>query len=228
MEISLVNLGTMDYMEAYDLQKTLLALRQEDRIKDLLLLLEHPPVLTLGRSASMDNLVISEKDLKARGANLYRVNRGGDITYHGPGQIVGYPIIKLDSLGRDIRTFVFNLEQVFIKLLEEEYGILSVRDKGHTGVWVGDEKITAIGLAVKRWVTMHGFAFNVTTDLGHFDWIVPCGIRDKGVTSLEAQLKQAPDIEKVKGQVAKHFAKVYSFDIVKEDKDIFLKGIKEA
>ena len=228
MEISLVNLGTMDYMEAYDLQKTLLALRQEDRIKDLLLLLEHPPVLTLGRSASMDNLVISEKDLKARGANLYRVNRGGDITYHGPGQIVGYPIIKLDSLGRDIRTFVFNLEQVFINLLKEEYGILSVRDKGHTGVWVGDEKITAIGLAVKRWVTMHGFAFNVTTDLGHFDWIVPCGIRDKGVTSLEAQLKQAPDIEKVKGQVAKHFAKVYSFDIVKEDKDIFLKGIKEA
>lgn len=228
MDLTLVDLGIMDYMEAYDLQKTLLALRQEDRIKDLLLLLEHPPVLTLGRSASMDNLVISEKDLKARGANLYRVNRGGDITYHGPGQIVGYPIIKLDSLGRDIRTFVFNLEQVFINLLEEEYGILSGRDKGHTGVWVGDEKITAIGLAVKRWVTMHGFAFNVTTDLGHFDWIVPCGIRDKGVTSLEAQLKQAPDIEKVKGQVAKHFAKVYSFDIVKEDKDIFLKGIKEA
>jgi len=180
MDLTLVDLGIMDYMEAYDLQKQLLSLRQEDRIGDVLLLLEHPPVLTIGRSGSRDNIIIAEEDLTARGANIYNVNRGGDITYHGPGQIVGYPIIKLDSLGRDIRTFVFNLEQVFINLLEEEYGILSGRDKGHTGVWVGDEKITAIGLAVKRWVTMHGFAFNVTTDLGHFDWIVPCGIRQGG------------------------------------------------
>ncbi|HZK35212.1 MAG TPA: lipoyl(octanoyl) transferase LipB [Bacillota bacterium] len=228
MKLLVVDLGMVDYMEAFDLQKQLLSLRQEDRIGDLLLLLEHPPVLTLGRSASRENLVISQKELEARGANIYNVNRGGDITYHGPGQLVGYPIIKLSSLGRDIRIFVSKLEQVFINLLWEEYGVTASRDQGHTGVWIGDDKITAIGLAVKRWVTMHGFAFNVSTDLSHFDWIVPCGIRDKGVSSLELLLNKTPDMDEVKRQVAKYFAKVYSFKIVKEDKNRFLKGIKEG
>jgi lipoyl(octanoyl) transferase len=219
MKIKVVDLGLIDYMEAFDLQNKLLQLRQQDLIDDTLLLLEHPAVLTIGRSGHRSNLLIPEEELNRRGVSVYDVNRGGDITYHGPGQIVGYPIVGLASMGKDIRVFVRNLEEVFIRLLDREYGIPAGRDPEHTGVWVGEEKITAIGLAVKRWVTQHGFAFNVNTDLSHFAWIVPCGIVDKGVTSIAAQLGEPQDIQKVKKQTAEYFGLVYKREIEITGKD---------
>jgi lipoyl(octanoyl) transferase len=219
MKIKVVDLGLIDYMEAFDLQNKLLQLRQQDLIDDTLLLLEHPAVLTIGRSGHRSNLLIPEEELNRRGVSVYDVNRGGDITYHGPGQIVGYPIVGLASMGKDIRVFVRNLEEVFIRLLDREYGIPAGRDTEHTGVWVGEEKITAIGLAVKRWVTQHGFAFNVNTDLSHFAWIVPCGIVDKGVTSIAARLGEPQDIQKVKKQTAEYFGLVYKREIEITGKD---------
>jgi lipoyl(octanoyl) transferase len=219
MKIKVVDLGLIDYMEAFDLQNKLLQLRQQDLIDDTLLLLEHPAVLTIGRSGHRSNLLIPEEELNRRGVSVYDVNRGGDITYHGPGQIVGYPIVGLASMGKDIRVFVRNLEEVFIRLLDREYGIPAGRDPEHTGVWVGEEKITAIGLAVKRWVTQHGFAFNVNTDLSHFAWIVPCGIVDKGVTSIAARLGEPQDIQKVKKQTAEYFGLVYKREIEITGKD---------
>lgn len=219
MKITVVDLGLIDYMEAFDLQNKLLRLRQQDLIGDILLLLEHPAVLTIGRSGHRSNLLVPEEELKRRGVSVYDVNRGGDITYHGPGQIVGYPIVGLASMGKDIRVFVRNLEEVFIRLLDREYGITAGRDPEHTGVWIGEEKITAIGLAVKHWVTQHGFAFNVNTDLSHFQWIVPCGIVDKGVTSIAAQLGAPQDIQKAKMHTAEYFGLVYAREIEIAGKD---------
>jgi len=218
MTIKVVDLGRISYSEALDLQNQLLRLRQQGRIGDVLLLLEHPDVLTIGRSGHRSNLLISEEERNRRGVQVYDINRGGDITYHGPGQIVGYPIIDLSSMGKSVRTFVRNLEEVFIRLLNREYHIPAGRDPAHTGVWIGEKKITAIGLAVKRWVTQHGFAFNVNTDLSHFQWIVPCGIADKGVTSMADQLGRAVDFQKVKNQVADYFAQVYQREIERMEK----------
>lgn len=222
MALTVVDLGIIDYMKAFELQNKLLQLRQQDKIGDVLLLLEHPPVLTIGRSGHRSNLLVSEEQLKSQGVNVYDVNRGGDITYHGSGQIVGYPIVNLIQLGRDVRVFVRNLEEVFIRLLGQEYGITANCDPEHIGVWVGDEKITAIGLAVKHWVTQHGFAFNVNTNLSHFQWIVPCGIVDKGVTSIQHQLGTPLDIQQVKQQVASYFGEVYSMELHHIDKEQFL------
>jgi lipoyl(octanoyl) transferase len=147
--------------------------------------------------------------LEEQGIRVYKINRGGDVTYHGPGQIVGYPILDLNHHGKDLLRFIRRIEEVFIQLLKEEYGITAGRVPKFTGVWVGSEKITAIGFAVKRWVTMHGFAFNVNTNLEHFRWIHPCGITDKGVTSLQKLLGHAEDFDKVTDQVAKYFCKVF-------------------
>lgn len=228
MELLIVDLGRTDYMEAFRLQDTLLALRQQGKIKDVLLLLEHPPVLTIGRSGTRSNLLLPESYLKERGVKVYDVNRGGDITYHGPGQIVGYLIVDLANLGKDVRGFVRSMEEVFIGLLAEAYGIQAGRDSINTGVWVGMDKITAIGLAVKRWVTQHGFAFNVNTDLTHFQWINPCGIVGRGVTSLQALLGYPLDIPKVKDQVAEAFCRGYSFRRVPMEKDALLAQIRSA
>lgn len=222
MGLTVVDLGLIDYMEAFEIQNKLLQLRQQNKAGDILLLLEHPPVLTIGRSGHRSNLLVSEEWLGSIGVSVYDVNRGGDITYHGPGQIVGYPIIDISGMGRDIRSFVRNLEEVFIRLLADMYGITAGRDPEHTGVWVGDKKITAIGLAVKRWVTQHGFAFNVNTDLSHFDWIVPCGIADKGVTSVEALLGGQQDIQEAKLRTAEYFGLVYSQEISFMSKEALL------
>mgnify|MGYP000843892967 CR=1 FL=1 len=209
MTIRVVDLGRISYPEALDLQNQLLCLRQQNRIGDVLLLLEHADVLTIGRSGHRSNLLLSEEEQDRRGVRVYNINRGGDITYHGPGQIVGYPIIDLSSMGKSIRTFVRNLEEVFIRLLNREYHIPAGRDPVHTGVWIGEKKITAIGLAVKHWVTQHGFAFNVNTDLSRFQWIVPCGIADKGVTSMADQLGRTVDLPKVRDLVADYFGQVF-------------------
>lgn len=218
MNLNIVRLGRMDYAEALAIQEKLLDLRQRDLAGDTLLLVEHPPVLTLGVRGDTANILAPVEDLKAAGVGVYKINRGGDVTYHGPGQIVGYPIMDLTGYGRDIKQFVWRVEEAFIRLLREQFEIEADReDKKYTGVWVGSEKITAIGIAVKRWVTMHGFAFNVNTDLSHFNWINPCGITDRGVTSLKKLLGRELDFNELNGAVARYFAGAFQAEPVEAE-----------
>lgn len=223
MELIVTQLGRMDYREALALQEKLLNIRQQGRISDVLLLVEHPPVLTLGRRGKYHNILLPVDELRKRGINIYEVNRGGDVTYHGPGQLVGYPIMDLKQHGADIKSFIWNLEEVFIRLLKEQYGITADRDeKKYTGVWVENQKITAIGIAVNRWVAMHGCAFNINTNLEHFQWINPCGITDKGVTSLAQLTGSTCDFEKVTAQVVEYFAEIYEVKPVPVSKNDLL------
>lgn len=203
--IKILFLGLLAYEKALKIQEKLLQLRQQDMIDDILLLVEHPPVLTIGRSGKKANILVVPKEV-----NIHEVNRGGDVTYHGPGQIVGYPIMDLTGHGKDIHDFLRKIEETFICLLREEYGIGAGRIKKHTGVWVNEEKITAVGVTVKRWVTMHGFAFNVNTRLEDFTWIIPCGIKDKGVTSLRKILGRSLDMDCVGRQVVKYFCQIFA------------------
>lgn len=210
MQIGILRPGLMDYAEALALQEKLMLLRQNKKTGDMLILLEHPPVLTIGRRGSADNIHLSREELESEGVSIYEVSRGGDVTYHGPGQLVGYPVMDLNDYGRDIKEYVHKIEEVIIRLLGAEFGIEAGRDEGkYTGVWTGNEKITAIGIAVKRWVTMHGFAFNVNTNLEHFKWIVPCGITDKGVTSLQKLLGRPLDMKQVTDMTARYFCEVF-------------------
>ena len=209
--MKIVDLGKMDYMEALKIQEDLMQKHLNGEGEDTLLLVEHPPVLTLGRRGEYSNILLAKDYLENMGVSVYEVSRGGDVTYHGPGQIVGYPIMNLENHGKDIKQFIWKLEEVIIRLLKDLYDIEATRDeKKYTGVWVGDEKITAIGVAVKRWVTMHGFAFNVNTNLEHFKWINPCGIMDKGVTSMEKLIGKEADFEEIKRKVADYFVEVFS------------------
>ncbi len=211
--LSVRDLGRMAYGSALELQLELVEQRQSESIEDTLLLVEHPPVITMGRKATDADILASPAELDAAGVEIHRITRGGEATYHGPGQIVGYAIINLYNHQRQLRRFIENMEEVFIRLLRSHYGIEAGRDDEHRGVWVGDEKITAIGISVSRGVTMHGFAFNVAPDLSHFDWIIPCGIRDKGVTSLEKLTGERPDLAVVRSQVVTAFAEVYGYAI---------------
>lgn len=203
--------GLIAYGEALELQKKLVVARQEERIPDTLLLLEHPPVITRGKRTAEDDLLLSPEALAAKGVEVFDVGRGGEATYHGPGQLVGYLIFHLYQHQRRLKKFVFNIEEVFIRLLEESYGIRAGRDEHHRGVWVGNEKIAAIGISLHRGVTMHGFAFNINTALDHFSWIVPCGIRDRGVTSLERLTGGGVDLQALKEPVAQGFARQFGF-----------------
>ncbi len=223
MRINIVNLGRMDYMEALEIQERLHGAVQHGRVEDTLLLVEHPPVITVGRNGKQENILISSEELHSLGVRVYNVSRGGDVTYHGPGQIVGYPIMDLKNYGRSIKGFVERIEKVFISLLDKEYGISAeAGDDRYTGVWVGNEKITAIGIAVKRWVTMHGFAFNVNTQLEHFKWIVPCGLSDRGVTSLEKLTGIRQDYDKLVDMTAQYFCKVFDITPEKVEKEEIL------
>lgn len=214
MKLLVSFLGYKEYSEALRTQNRLLQLRQQKQIEDILLLLVHPPVITVGSRGSAANILVSETFLKSLGISLYKSNRGGDVTYHGPGQIVGYPILDLKQHDKDLSKYIRKIEETFIRLLKNEYHVLAGRDPKHPGVWVGNEKITAIGCTIKRWVTMHGFAFNVNTNLEHFTWITPCGIADKGVTSLQKLMGCPLDLSSVNRQVVKYFADV--FDLVPE------------
>lgn len=217
MKLVVQKLGRIDYDKALAIQEDLLIKRQEGIIPDTLLILEHPPVITLGRRGKYDNILLPLDMLAANGVKTYEVSRGGDVTYHGPGQVIGYPIVDLAEHGRDIKQFVRNIEELFIRLLDREFGITAHREeKKFTGVWVGDEKITAIGIAVKRWVTMHGFAFNVSTNLEHFSWINPCGITDRGVTSVKKLLNMEIDQEKAADLVIKYFCEIFGYDEVEQ------------
>ncbi len=211
LELIVRKLGRIDYMDALRLQKELVIKRQEQLIPDTLLLLEHPPVITLGRRGKYSNIKVPPETLKQNNTEIYETDRGGDVTYHGPGQIVGYPIFDLKKHGRDIKQFVWNIEEVFIRMLKEQFNIEAHREgKEYTGVWVGKDKITAIGISVKKWVTMHGFAFNVNTNLDHFDWIVPCGLNDRGVTSLQKLVGKHMDFDEIMELTADYFCKIFN------------------
>ena len=214
LKLNLRDVGRMAYGPALELQHELVRKRMDEEIPDTLILVEHPPVITLGRKASDSDILVPIETLQAAGAEVHRVTRGGEATYHGPGQIVGYAIINLYQHQRKLRLFIERMEEVFIRLLDRHYGIAAHRDDEHRGVWVGDKKITAIGITVTRAITMHGFAFNVAPDLSHFDWIIPCGILDRGVTSLSRLTGSAPDIDGVKKQVVDAFCEVYGYTLV--------------
>ena len=223
MKLNIAYLGRIEYDEALKIQEALLRLRIEGKADDFLLLLEHPPVLTLGRRGEYSNIKASREELEANGVRIFEINRGGDVTYHGPGQLVGYPIINISNFEKDVRRFVLNLEEIFIRLLKEKYGVNAGRGEGkYTGVWVDNEKITAIGIAVKRWVTMHGFAFNINTDLSHFNWIVPCGLSDRGITSLSKLTGSVMDFNKASEEVAGYFCEIFGFEPVILDKNEIL------
>ncbi len=226
------DIGLIDYKEAWDFQENLFneIVEQKTANRDLpqceqittsnhLLFCEHPHVYTLGKSGSEDNLLINSIQLQAKDAKFYKINRGGDITYHGPGQIVGYPIINLDNFGIMVREYINKLEEVIILTLKE-YNIKAERLKGATGVWLDIDKagktrkICAMGVRTSRWVTMHGFAFNVNTDLNYFNYINPCGFTDKSVTSIEKELGEKQNIEEVKNKLKLNFEKVFEIEIV--------------
>jgi lipoyl(octanoyl) transferase len=229
--IQLQDLGTKDFKETWDYQETLFKAVLETKIKNRredaglvtdnhFLFVEHPHVYTLGKSGDLSNLLLSEAQLAEKGATFYKINRGGDITYHGPGQIVGYPILDLDNFFTDIHKYLRFLEEVIILTLAE-YGLKTERSPGETGVWldVGTpfaRKICALGVRASRWVTMHGFALNVNADLGYFDNIIPCGIRGKAVTTLNNELGvDKVDEEEVKTKILKHFSVLFEASFTK-------------
>ncbi|MGH9397916.1 MAG: lipoyl(octanoyl) transferase LipB [Terriglobia bacterium] len=205
--------GRMDYAAALDMQTQLIAARKAGEIPDTLLLLEHPHVYTLGRNARSENILAAPEWLAKVGAEVFETDRGGDVTYHGPGQLVGYPIFDLSSHRRDVRWYMRSLEEIFIAVAAE-YGIDAGRMNGFTGVWVENAKLVAMGVHISRWVTSHGFAFNINTDLRYFEWIVPCGLHDKGVTSLKRLLAKPVDLEEAAERVVRHFGKVFEMEMV--------------
>ena len=231
-QLQLQDLGLKDYKETWEYQESLFAAIIDIKIKNRreaaglqtpnhFLFVEHPHVYTLGKSGDLDNLLIPKDTLAAIGATFYKINRGGDITYHGPGQIVGYPILDLENFFTDIHKYLRFLEEVIIKTLAE-YGIKGERSKGETGVWIDAgtpfaRKICAMGIRSSRWVTMHGFALNVTTNLGYFDHIIPCGIRGKAVTSLEVELGEKIQLNEVKKKILVHFKALFEVEAFESD-----------
>lgn len=234
-ETQFLSLGIMDYKKAWDYQEELflktIEIKTANRkieeeshqiTPNYLIFLEHPHVYTLGKSGSESNLLLDENGLKEKKATYYKINRGGDITYHGPGQIVGYPILDLDNFFTDIHKYLRLLEEAVILTLQD-YGIESGRIKGLTGVWIDHEegaenprKICALGVKSSRWVTMHGFAFNVNTDLNYFKNIIPCGIDDKAVTSMEAELGEKQDMTVVSNKLKQYIADLFEMKLLEE------------
>jgi len=205
----------MSYRTAFDVQKEVVAALQSRESDDVLLLLEHPHVVTLGRNATAEALLAGEHVLAARGVEVVATDRGGDVTYHGPGQLVGYPLLRLEGPERDIRRYVHRVEEVLIRTLSD-FGIDAHRHPVHRGVWTGDKKIASIGIRISRWVTCHGFALNVNTDLSYFSLITPCGIAGCEMTSME-ELKGRPvDMASVMQRVTEHFCGVFDRRAVSE------------
>jgi lipoyl(octanoyl) transferase len=204
-------LGVVPYPEALALQRSLVDDRRAGRIPDTLLLLEHPHVLTLGvrGDGGRSHILVTADALAARGVSVYETGRGGDITYHGPGQLVGYPIVDLRPDRCDVHRYVRDLEEVLIRTAAD-FGVEATRVEGLTGVWVGRDKLAAIGVRIARWITSHGFALNVSTNLDYFDLIIPCGIADRGITSLERLLGRTVELDAVQAAVRSHFGKVFS------------------
>ena len=228
-KVQVQDLGTKDYKESWEYQETVFKAIVDTKIKNRreaanletenhFIFVEHPHVYTLGKSGSFDNMLLNEEQLAAKGATFYKINRGGDITYHGPGQIVGYPILDLENFFTDIHKYLRLLEEAIILTLAE-YGLESGRSDGETGVWLGvgtpfARKICAMGVRASRWVTMHGFALNVNADLGYFDNIIPCGIRGKAVTSMHAELGKETPVEEVKSKILNHFSNLFEAELI--------------
>ena len=208
MLCTVYQLGLIGYRKAYHLQRELLRQRVNDEITDTLLLLEHPPTITIGKSGKLENVLASQAQLARKGVSLFFVDRGGDVTYHGPGQLVAYPIIDLRKRGRDVHKYVRDLEEVIIRTLND-FSINACRDRNHAGVWVRGGEIAAIGLGISRWVSMHGFALNVNTDLEQFSLINPCGLSDRKATSISNLLSQDIPIETVAERLLAHFSQVF-------------------
>ena len=229
---SIVDLGLIPYAEAWELQKRLVAARKADAIEDVLLFCEHPHVITVGRSGNRANLLASENVLCQKGVEFFDTTRGGDITYHGPGQLVGYPIFNLGAIRRDVVWYVRTLEEAMIRA-SADLGINARREAGKTGIWADPqersstpgaqrkeataEKLAAIGIHISRWVTSHGFAYNVATDLRYFEMIVPCGIADRKATSLEKLLGRRVLLEEIRPLLAKHVCEVFGLTIRTEE-----------
>lgn len=228
-KVTVQDLGSKDYKASWEYQEALFKAIVDTKIKNrreaagletdnYLLFVEHPHVYTLGKSGDMSNLLLNEAQLTEKGATFYKINRGGDITYHGPGQIVGYPILDLENFFTDIHKYLRLLEEAIILTLAE-YGLESERSPGETGVWLGvgtpfSRKICAMGVRASRWVTMHGFALNVNADLGYFDNIIPCGIRGKAVTSMHVELGDAVSESDVKSKIMTHFSELFEAEMV--------------
>jgi len=213
----IVNLGRIEYGAAWDLQKRMVAARKAGAIPDVLLLCEHPHVITLGRNGNLKNLLAPDSVLREMGVSFFETSRGGDITYHGPGQVVGYPILNLAEIRRDVGWYVRSLEEAMIRATAE-FGVTGRRVPGCTGVWVDtatgeEEKVGAIGVHLSRWVTSHGFAYNVSTDLRYFDLIVPCGIAGKRATSLEKLLGRPTDPRDVASKIAAHLGDLFGLSL---------------
>lgn len=228
--VKLIDLGEKDYKDTWDYQEeifqSILATKVKNRreettepTENYFIFVEHPHVYTLGKSGDVHNMLLNDEQLKAKGATFYKINRGGDITYHGPGQIVGYPIIDLENFFTDIHKYLRLLEETIILVLKD-YGIEAGRSEGETGVWLGvgtpfPRKICAMGVRASRWVTMHGFALNVNSDLGYFDNIIPCGIKGKGVTSLNVELGvDYVDEDEIRNKIIKYFSELFEATVV--------------
>lgn len=205
-----LELGFMEYQEAYKLQRSLHRQRVEEKISDVLLLLEHPPTITVGKSGTIDNVLIARERLVQQGISLFFIDRGGDVTYHGPGQLVGYPMIDLGQRGKDLHRYVNDLEEVILRTLKD-FSIDAQREKNHPGVWVNEEEIAAIGLSLRRWVSMHGFALNINTDLEHFSYINPCGFSDRRATSMSKILNGIVSMKEVTNSLILHFYEIFGF-----------------
>ncbi len=233
----ITDVGLISYTAALVLQQRLASARKLGALEDVLLLCEHPHVITMGRNANRENLLVSEHVLRQKGVRLHATNRGGDITYHGPGQIVGYPILNLGAIKRDVGWYVRMLEEAMIRT-SVDFGLTAFRVPGKTGIWVNpaanpdapEEKLAAIGVHISRWVTSHGFAYNVSTDLRYFELIVPCGIAGRKATSLEKLLSRNVALDEVKPRLGHHFAELFSFaprDISKQELAASLSGFEE-
>ena len=230
-KVYVTDLGTKDYKETWDFQEevfnSIIDIKNKNREKEnkdinsnYLLFVEHPNVYTLGKSGKYSHLLISEEELAQKNATFYKIDRGGDITYHGPGQIVGYPILDLDNFFTDIHKYLRFLEEVIIKTLAD-YGIKGERSPGETGVWIDvgtpfARKICAMGVRASRWVTMHGFAFNINADLSYFNYIIPCGIVDKSVTSLNQELGKNIPLQEVKEKIKFHFSNIFEAELIEK------------
>jgi lipoyl(octanoyl) transferase len=227
----IVDLGLIGYAEAWALQKRVVAARKAGSLEDVLIFCEHAPVITLGRSGKREHLLASEHVLRQKGVEFHATDRGGDITYHGPGQIVGYPILNLGAIRRDVVWYVRMLEEAMIRATAE-FGITAERVAGKTGIWVKvgntEEKLAAIGVHISRWVTSHGFAYNVSTDLRNFDLIVPCGIADRKAASLEKLLGRNVEPSQVARQIARHLGELFGLEMKEASKKELLEKLEHA
>jgi lipoyl(octanoyl) transferase len=226
-----IDLGLIGYADAYALQKRVVAARKAEAIEDVLLLCEHPHVITQGRNGKREHLLVSERVLRQKGVEYHETSRGGDITYHGPGQIVGYPILNLGAIRRDVVWYVRTLEEAMIRATSE-FGIAAQRVAGKTGIWVptenSEEKLGAIGVHISRWVTSHGFAYNVSTDLRNFDWIVPCGIADRKATSLEKLLGRSVEEKEVAPRIANYLGELLELEMKEPSRKELLEKLEHA